>query len=227
LKKVNENITGCILCESCSPGEAGGYIKIGCRGSLNVNLTSKGQQCHVVNSNIFGNHIRNFLEFLKDFLAIDLDFGNDNFAPSNIEITSIDVGNEVRNVIPSVATAKLNIRFNDMWKFDALERNIKERLPTGVNASFERFGAPFIGARQGFVSFLSEILTQTTGIKPQIGTSGGNSDAVFIKELTDVVEIGTPVSVAHIVNEYISISELAKLRQIYLGILRNFSRYEM
>ncbi|MDR0695650.1 MAG: succinyl-diaminopimelate desuccinylase [Holosporales bacterium] len=225
LKNTKENITGCVICESCSPGNSGEYIKIGCRGSLNVNLTSNGSQCHVANGPIFGNHITNFLEFLCGLLNVPLDQGSDNFDRTNIEITSIDVDNEVRNIIPSVALAKLNVRFNDCWTFDRLEHHIMQSLPSNVTTSFERFGAPFVGAKKQFISFLSDIITTEIGICPQVGTSGGNSDAVFIKEITDVVEIGTPISGAHITNECISLSDLATLRSIYLVILREFGRY--
>jgi succinyl-diaminopimelate desuccinylase len=225
LRSINEKITSCVLCESCSPGDSGEYIKIGCRGSLNVDLTSRGRQSHVASGGVFGNHIREFLGFLNEFLNKAIDQGNENFAPSGVEITSIDVGNDIRNVIPSSVSAKLNIRFNDTWKFDALETYIEECLPPGITVSFERFGAPFIGATQPFVSFLSNVVEKAINITPQVGTSGGNSDAVFIKDLTNVAEIGSPIAGAHIVNEFISVADLSKLRDIYLGILREFPNY--
>jgi succinyl-diaminopimelate desuccinylase len=223
LKDSNEKINGCVLCESCSSEKSGEYIKIGCRGSLNVDFVSNGYQCHVTQSKIQGNHLHSFMKFLNDFINLELDKGNDNFAPSDIELTSVDVGNDVRNIIPRLAAAKLNIRFNDLWNFETLENYIKEKTPSNIAVSFERFGAPFVGSSNKFNEFLSKVIEDSTGVKPGIGTIGGNSDALFIKDITDVVEIGSPTSGAHVINEFISKDDLMKLRTIYLNILRKFA----
>jgi succinyl-diaminopimelate desuccinylase len=148
-----------------------------------------------------------------------LDVGNDSFTPSRIELTSIDVGNNVRNVIPGTAVAKANIRFNDIWNFEKLEDYVRRCTPSNVELSFERFGVPFIGSDRRFIEFLRGILTEVTGAEPQIGTSGGNSDAIFIRDITDVVEIGSPISGAHVVNEFILKTDLIKLKKIYFHIL--------
>lgn len=225
LKSRNEKITCCVLCESCSPKESGEYIKIGCRGSLNVDFKSYGKQGHVVNGKILGNHLHDFIEFLNDFSKLELDKGNENFDPSDIEITSIDVGNDVRNIIPNLATAKLNIRFNDLWTHEKLENFIKSKSPENIEVSFERFGYPFVGASQKFINFLKNSIHKSFEKIPYIGTSGGNSDAVFIKNITEVVEIGTPIAGAHIIDEFISKSDLAKLRNLYFNILKDFKIY--
>lgn len=221
LQKNGEKIDGCVLCESCSPGQSGEYIKIGCRGSLNIDFKSKGDQCHVVSGNVFGNHLHDFVAFLSKFSQIKLDNGNSNFSPSNIEMTSIDVGNNVRNIIPHTAIAKFNIRFNDHWTFEKLEDFIKNLLPENITVEFERFGYPFVGSDLNFIEFLSNSIFETIAIKPTVGTSGGNSDALSISKLTNVVEIGSPISGAHIVNEFISISDMEKLRKIYFNIIKN------
>jgi len=221
LKENNEKVTGCVLCESCSPKESGEYIKIGCRGSLNVDVKSIGPQCHVVSGKSLGNHLHNFVENISNFCKIKLDEGNSNFAPSDIELTSIDAKNEIRNIIPQEIIAKFNIRFNDIWDFDKLENFVRRSFPDLVIA-FERFGNPFIGSKPDFIEFLSNILKNTLGKSPDIGTTGGNSDALFIRELTNVVEIGSPISNAHIVNEFITLSDLIKLKKIYYNIISDF-----
>lgn len=223
LKFRDEKITGCILCESCSPGKSGEYIKIGCRGSLNIDLTSTGHQCHVVNAALEGNHLHGFVELIRKLAKSKLDDGNDRYPPSDIELTSVDVGNQVRNIVPSRASAKFNVRFNDHWTFERLEDFIKNMLSPNVSVSFERFGCPFIGADESFITFLSEGILKAIGASPQVGVAGGNSDALSISRLTNVVEIGSPIRGAHIVNEFISIDDLEKLKKIYLEILQNFS----
>lgn len=221
LKEQNEKITGCILCESCSPIASGEYIKIGCRGSLNIDVKSIGTQCHVVNGKSFGNHLHKFVEQISNFCKLELDEGNSNFSPSDIELTSIDSKNEIRNIIPQEIVAKFNIRFNDLWNFEKLENFVKQAFPD-LMITFERFGKPFIGSDLDFIEFLSNSLKKTLGKSPEIGTTGGNSDALFIKDLTNVVEIGSPISNAHIVNEFISLSDLIKLKKIYYNIILNF-----
>ena len=225
LKSRNEKITGCILCESCSPDLSGEYIKIGCRGSLNVDFVSNGKQCHVVNAKKYNNHLHDFIYFLNHLASIELDQGNEKFAPSDLEITSIDVANDIRNVVPHKAFAKLNIRFNDEWNFEKLEKFIKDQMPRNIDVIFERFSEAFIGSSEKFTNFLQNSVKKTIGKIPGIGTSGGNSDAVFIKNITDVVEIGSPIANAHIVNEYILSEDLTKLRIVYFNILKDFSSF--
>ena len=217
----DEKIGGCILCESCSPKNAGEYIKIGCRGSLNVDFTSIGAQCHVANGRQYGNHLHDFVAFLSQFSNTSLDNGSANFAPSDIEMTSVDVGNDIRNVVPSVATAQFNIRFNDNWSFDDLEDFITTKLPQNVSVKFKRFSAPFIGANDDFIKFCSSVITKAIGVVPEYGTYGGNSDAVSIRRITNVVEIGTPIANAHIVNEWCTVEELRILESIYYELINS------
>jgi succinyl-diaminopimelate desuccinylase len=226
LMEKNEKIDGCILCESCCPNDASGnYIKVGCRGSLNVEFLSHGTQCHVVNGKIFGNHLQRFISFLNSFLNENLDAGTEKFAPSSIEITSVDVGNDTRNIIPNLATARLNIRFNDAWNFEKLEQFIKEKSPENIETKFERFYESVICSDQKFIDFVEKSISRTTGITPEVGTLGGNSDAIFIRKITDVVEVGSPISGAHIVDEFITEEDLIRLREIYYNIMCDFAKY--
>jgi succinyl-diaminopimelate desuccinylase len=226
LKAKKETITGAVLCESCSPRGAGEYIKTGCKGSLNVEITSLGKQCHVVNGRSFGNHIHSFIGVLNELVNLHLDDGNENFTPSDLEITSIDVGNETRNLIPSSATAKLNIRFNELWTFEKLENLISE-IAGDNKILFQRFGHPIICKNHEFIDFLKNAIYDATGQIPEVGTVGGNSDAFSIESITDVVEIGSSTSEAHIENEFISDKDLIKLRNIYLSVLNNFSSADL
>ena len=225
LKGKKEKITACVLCESCSPGASGEYIKIGCRGSLNVDLKSTGVQCHVASTRKLGNHLHQFVQLLNKLCNLKFDEGNEDFSPTTLEITSVDVGNFVRNIVPSQISAKINIRFNDEWDFEKLENFIKANLPMETEAMFERFGYPFIGAHRQLIDFLKHSVEKSTGTMPLVGTNGGNSDAVSLKELSDVVEIGSPLENAHIVNEYITKSDLKKLYEIYYNIMRDFADY--
>jgi succinyl-diaminopimelate desuccinylase len=228
LMKKNEKIDGCVLCESCCPNDvSGSYIKIGCRGSLNVNLSSHGTQCHVVNGKISGNHLQKFISFLNSLLDEKLDMGSEKFPPSTMEITSIDVGNYTRNIIPNLATAKLNIRFNDLWNFEKLEQLIKGKSPKNVEASFERFYEAMICSGQKFINLIEASMSKTNGVKPEVGTLGGNSDAIFIRKITDVVEVGSPISGAHIVDEFITGKDLIRLQKIYYNIMCDFASYNL
>ncbi|MDR0640415.1 MAG: succinyl-diaminopimelate desuccinylase [Holosporales bacterium] len=223
LQAKNEKITGCILCESCSPWSgSGNYIKIGCRGSLNVDLISRGPQCHVVNSKILGNHIHHFIASLNKLIDEPLDVGDDIFPPSSMEVTSIDTDNDIRNIIPSQLHAKLNIRFNGAWSFENLEKYIGERFPGNVEIIFERFKEPVICSQPEFIAFVREAITEATGIVPGVGAQGGNSDAIFISELADVVEVGSPIAGAHIIDECIAEEHLDLLEKIYMEIINHF-----
>ncbi|MDR1609630.1 MAG: succinyl-diaminopimelate desuccinylase [Holosporales bacterium] len=225
LEDSGEKITGCVLCESCSQIASGEYVKIGCRGSLDVDLTSHGHQGHVANWKELGNHLHSFVRFLHLFTETPLDEGSEKFSPSSIQLTSVDVGNDVRNVIPQTAAAKLNIRFNDLWSIDDLEAHIRAQTPDNINIVFGRHGYPFIGSRDEFVSFVCSSIEGVTHKAPGIGTNGGNSDALSIREITDVVEVGSLITGAHIVDEFITEEELMKLRSIYLGIINSFQNF--
>jgi succinyl-diaminopimelate desuccinylase len=154
-----------------------------------------------------------------------LDSGSEKFAPSRVELTSIDVGNDIRNVIPQIATARLNVRFNDCWSVDGLKTHIKSQIPDGVDAAFEMSGYPFIGSRDEFIEFVCGAIKRVTNNAPAVGTAGGNSDALYIREITDVVEVGAPVSGAHVADEFVTEGDLIKLRRIYHSIIDCFCEW--
>ena len=240
LIKRGEKINYCILCESCSKNQSGEYIKIGCKGSLNIDLISHGEQCHVASCN---NHINKFIKILNNIVNNNYENYNkvsnntqENFNQYNanlldtnnkineeliINITSIDIGNNVRNIVPASAYAKLNIRFGNNWSHDSLEKYIISKLDSNIEYKFERFGYPFIGASNNYINKLKYIIEKTLNKQLEVGTYGGNSDALSIHELTEVVEIGSPLAQAHIVDEYITLEDMKKLYNIYLNLLKN------
>lgn len=220
LKNQNEIIDFCILSESCSPERSGEYIKIGCKGSLNIDLIGKYYQHHV--ADIKENNLHSFLHAVNNLVSAKLDDGTDQFEPSRMQLTSIDVGNSIRNIIPSLITAKLNVRFNDLWTHQTLEKYIKDLLPNTIDVQFQSFSYPFIGASTQYCYKLKKILTDLLHTDINIGTFGGNSDAISIHTLTEVVEIGSPLAQAHIVDEYILKDDLSKLFNIYRAIMNNF-----
>jgi succinyl-diaminopimelate desuccinylase len=160
---------------------------------------------------------------LNDLCHTPLDDGNENFEPSSVQLTSMGSGNEARNVVAAHAEALLNVRFNDLWTFDSLERHITSKT-YGYDTFFHRFGPPFIGASHEFVETLKKSILQTIGKMPQSGTRGGNSDALFLRKISaNVVEIGSPIIGAHIVDEYIDLRNLEVLRQIYRKIISDLA----
>ncbi len=219
LQNRGEKIAGCILCESCSPGNSGEYVKIGCRGSLSIDIKSKGKQCHVANAPIFGNHLHEFLHTLDIICSLELDKGSNTFSPSSIQLTSLNtIENSARNIVSPEIVALLNVRFNDHWTFNSLESYITD-LTKEYPVQFTRFGMPFIGASEQFSNKISDIIKEAIGIVPRIGTDGGNSDALFIKDICDVVEVGSPICNAHIIDEFIAKQDLEKLQEIYKNVM--------
>ena len=227
----DEKIDYCILPESCSPKQAGKYIKIGCKGSLNIDLISNAHQQHV--ADISKNHLHNFINIVNKLVNTHLDDGAEYFEPSRIQLTSIDVGNSVRNIIPEQISAKFNIRFNDLWTQESIQNHISKLIGINntstsntsaneINVKFQSFGYPFICKSEKFITKLQNILEQELNSEIEIGTYGGNSDALALHNITNVVEIGTPLAQAHTVDEYITRSDLKLLRKLYLAILRNF-----
>ena len=133
-----------------------------------------------------------------------------------------DVGNAIRNVIPEQISAKFNVRFNDLWTQESLQNYIRKLIPSDFCIKFQSFGYPFIGASEDFITKLRNILYNELNTDIEIGTYGGNSDALALHKITDVVEIGTPLAQAHTVDEYIAIDDFNLLHSLYYSILKNF-----
>jgi succinyl-diaminopimelate desuccinylase len=204
-------------------GEA---IKIGRRGSLNGYLRVTGMQGHVAHPHLARNPLKGLIAVLSRLYEQPLDFGSAYFSPSNFEVTSIDVGNPVTNVIPVKAEAMFNIRFNDRHTADTLStkvRDLAEKFlaPNGLDyeLTFEPPSHPFLTEPGQLDSILTQAVVEVTGVTPSLSTDGGTSDARFIKELCPVVEFGLLTKTIHKIDEQVSIADLEQLTAVYRRFL--------
>ncbi|MBE04896.1 MAG: succinyl-diaminopimelate desuccinylase [Gammaproteobacteria bacterium] len=228
LKWMNQNAQkpdGCLVGEPTNPMNLGDMIKIGRRGSLNAILTVNGSQGHAAYPHLAENPIP-FLVSMLDWLnSIVLDTGTDYFQPSNIEITSVDVGNSATNVIPESAKAMFNIRFNNLHSSENLIKKLKIGFSNvSKNYTLETIctGDAFLTEPGELSNILSKSIQDITGQKPELSTSGGTSDARFIKDLCPVVEFGLTGKTMHKIDECVSLNDLELLTEIYLHTLTKF-----
>jgi succinyl-diaminopimelate desuccinylase len=224
-----ERFDHCIVGEPSNPEALGDMIKIGRRGSLSAIVTVEGRQGHVAYPQRAANPIPVLIDILGQLTARPLDAGNAHFQPSNLEITSVDVGNAATNVIPQKAVARFNIRFNDEHTLDGLKAWIE-----GVVAACARPGiVPSVTYARGnsqsfitrpgpFVDMIAATIAEVTGRKPELSTSGGTSDARFIKDYCPVVEFGLVGQTMHAVDERVPVADLVALTAIYRRIIDRY-----
>ena len=215
----------CIVGEPTNPKRLGEMIKIGRRGSVNGVLTVDGQQGHVAYPHLAKNPIPMLLNILNNLTSDQLDQGNEHFQPSNLEITSVDVGNKATNVIPQSASARFNIRYNDNFNSETIEDEINKRLENFKNnfsLKLEHSGDSFLTKPGKLVNDLSEIIFNKTGINPDLSTSGGTSDARFIKSYGNVVEFGLISETMHQIDESVAVKDINDLSEIYYEVLTKY-----
>ena len=215
----------CIVGEPTNPKRLGEMIKIGRRGSVNGVLTVDGQQGHVAYPHLAKNPIPMLLDILNNLTSDQLDQGNEHFQPSNLEITSVDVGNKATNVIPQSASARFNIRYNDNFNSETIEDEINRRLENFKNnfsLKLEHSGDSFLTKPGKLVNDLSEIIFNKTGINPDLSTSGGTSDARFIKSYGNVVEFGLISETMHQIDESVAVKDINDLSEIYYEVLKKY-----
>ena len=215
----------CIVGEPTNPKRLGEMIKIGRRGSVNGVLTVDGQQGHVAYPHLAKNPIPMLLNILNNLTSDQLDQGNEHFQPSNLEITSVDVGNKATNVIPQSASARFNIRYNDNFNSETIEDEINRRLENFKNnfsLKLEHSGDSFLTKPGKLVNDLSEIIFNKTGINPDLSTSGGTSDARFIKNYGNVVEFGLISETMHQIDESVAVKDINDLSEIYYEVLKKY-----
>lgn len=215
----------CLVGEPTSRAALGDTVKIGRRGSVNVWLTVKGAQGHVAYPHIADNPVRHLVNILHVLQARALDTGNAWFDASNLEVTDLHVGNPAANVIPPIAEARLNIRFNDEQRGAGLVRWIEavaaaETPRAEVVAKIS--GEAFLTEPGDFSALIAEAIQAETGVVPEFSTSGGTSDARFIRRLCPVVEFGLPGQSMHKVDEHVRIEDVHALTRIYARILRQY-----
>jgi succinyl-diaminopimelate desuccinylase len=224
-----ERFDHCILGEPTNPTMLGEMIKIGRRGSLTGRLTVEGRQGHVGYPHLADNPIRGMIRLAGALLAEPLDEGTAHFDPSNLEFTTIDVGNVATNVIPAQARATFNIRFNDRWTPKTLEDEIRWRCEAAAGnvvrytLAFEPTNAVAFLTQPGpFVERFADAVEAETGRRPGFSTSGGTSDARFIKDACPVIEFGLVGQTMHQVDERVSVADLESLTRIYRRVLEGY-----
>jgi succinyl-diaminopimelate desuccinylase len=217
----------CLVGEPTSARVLGDMIKIGRRGSLNAWITVNGAQGHVAYPTQADNPITRLVAILAELKARVLDTGNAWFQPSNLEVTDVAVnggaGNPATNMIAAQASARLNIRFNDAHRGADLERWIREtvaRHAPSADVVVKISGEAFFTEPGDFSALVVDAVREAVGRTPELSTSGGTSDARFIRRLCPVVEFGLPGATMHKVDESVAIADIAALTAIYDGVLR-------
>jgi len=226
LKQKKEKIDFCIVGEPTNPNRLGEMIKIGRRGSLSCELEIQGLQGHIAYPQLLNNPITCLVNLCKRLKDIKLDSGNKNFQPSNLEFTSINVDNKAHNVIPARAKTKFNIRYNNMQNAKTLKRKILNEVKKFCKKYKTKFRIKFLESGDAFltkpgktIQMSKKIIKKITGINPVFSTTGGTSDARFIKKISPCLEFGLVNKTMHRVDECVSLSDLKKLTKIYNNIL--------
>lgn len=229
ITKDGETIDHCLVGEPTNPDALGDMLKNGRRGSLNAKITVTGIQGHVAYPHRAANPVPVMMKLLTNLLARNLDDGNEFFQPSNLEVTSIDVGNKAHNVIPETAKAQFNIRFNTEHRGDDLKAWIREevaRITEGFSGNIEAdlrvTGEAFLTDPSDFTNHIVEAVEVVTGRKPALSTSGGTSDARYITHYAPVAEFGLVGATMHQVNERVAVSDILTLTEIYSLILKRY-----
>lgn len=222
-----EKIDHCIVGEPTSEDVIADIVKNGRRGSLNAVIKAVGRQGHVAYPEKSANPVPVLLDALQKLRAMKLDDGSPGFQPSNLEITTIDVGNPAHNVLPAQATAKFNIRFNPNHKGDDLMARISQLLTTtekGVAVTVEQrvSGEAFYTQPGKLTELIVSAVKAETGREPKLTTGGGTSDARYIKDVCPVAELGVRNEMAHKVDECIPVDEIETLCRIYYRLLAGY-----
>lgn len=217
----------CLIGEPTNPDHMGEMIKVGRRGSFNGIITVKGKQGHVAYPDRTDNPVPKLLKILNMLSQWQLDEGTEHFQASRLEVTSIDVGNKITNVIPAKAEARFNIRFNDLHDENSLRTQLQEKImATGfsdqVEAEFHCSGASFVMQDTTHAELLQDVVEEITSKRPVLSTTGGTSDGRFLKDLCPVMEFGVVGATMHQVDERVRMSDLDQLADIYLAFMQRF-----
>ena len=229
LKKKKEKIDFCLVGEPTNPNKLGEMIKIGRRGSMTGRLSIIGIQGHVAYPNRANNPSTALVQILKELKEIKFDNGTKDFQPTNLEITKINIDNFADNVIPGLANAKFNIRFNNKHSSNSIKKKINKIIKKISNKNKSKFkidyrvsGEAFLTKPNNTTYMIQNIIKKVTKIKPKLSTTGGTSDARFIRKIAPCLEFGLVGKTMHKVDEAVSLSDLKKLTLIYSTILKNY-----
>ena len=225
LQEKQEKITACIVGEPTNVNEMGDTIKVGRRGSFTGFLKVKGVQGHVGYPHLAENPINSLIKMLEPFVKIYLDEGTENFQPSSVMVTSVDVDNDATNVIPAEARATFNIRFNNLHTISSLELMIKnqfDKITTNYEFNYYCNAEPFLTSDDFLKSTIEKSIKNVVNIKPNQSTSGGTSDARFISKICPVIEFGLVGKTMHKIDENVDVEDITKLVSIYSLFLSNY-----
>ena len=229
LKKRKEKIDFCLVGEPTNPSKLGEMIKIGRRGSMNGRLIITGIQGHVAYPQRANNPSTALVQILKEIKDIKFDQGTKDFQATNLEITKININNTADNVIPGLATATFNIRFNNKHTSSSLKskvnkviKKISAKNKSKYKIEYSVSGEAFLTNPNKTTFMIQDIIKKITKIKPKLSTTGGTSDARFIRKIAPCLEFGLVGKTMHKVDEAVSLSDLKKLTLIYSNILKNY-----
>lgn len=229
MRDNGDRMDHCLVGEPTCPTRMGEMMKIGRRGSATFRINAQGVQGHAAYPHRAKNPLHALTRYLSDLIAAPLDRGTAHFDPSGLQITSIDCGNPASNVIPATASAVVNIRFNDLHTGASLTGELTHRAQaisdeTGVTLTVatDISGEAFLTQPGAFVDLVRGVVAGETGRMPELSTSGGTSDARFVKDHCPVVEFGLVGHFMHQVDERVPVAQIHQLKAIYQRILERF-----
>ena len=229
LKKRNEKINFCLVGEPTNPNKLGEMIKIGRRGSLSGKIEIIGTQGHVAYPHRANNPSTIIIKILNELKNIKFDKGTKNFQPTNLEITKINIDNNADNVIPKTANATFNIRFNNKHSSGSIKKRINKILSKINKKNKSKFkidyrvsGEAFLTKQNATTNMIQNIIKKITKVRPKLSTTGGTSDARFLKNISPCLEFGLVGKTMHKIDEAVSLKDLKKLTKIYANILDNY-----
>ena len=229
LKKRKEKINFCLVGEPTNPNKLGEMIKIGRRGSLTGKLIILGLQGHVAYPHRANNPSTIIVKILKELKDIKFDNGTNNFQPTNLEVTKIDINNTADNVIPATAEAIFNVRFNNKHSSKSIKKKLNKIFnkfnkihKSNFKIEYRVSGEAFLTKPNKTTFMIQNIIKKITKIKPKLSTTGGTSDLRFIKAISPGLEFGLVGKTMHKVDEAVSLKDLKKLTKIYYNILDNY-----
>ncbi len=229
LDENQEKLDICVVGEPTNPMELGEMAKIGRRGSMNMILNVRGTQGHVAYPHLANNAAHRLVAMLDALISEPLDDGNAHFQASSLQITSIDIGNPTENVIPGEAEARFNIRFNDIHTSESLATWVRNKLDGAANGTdydlkVRVSGESFVFPPGELSNLISDACEKVVGRRPELSTTGGTSDARFIKNHCPVAEFGLISQTMHKVDERTRIDDIQNLSEIYLAMLEAYFR---
>ena len=229
LRKKKEKIDFCLVGEPTNPNKLGEMIKIGRRGSMTGRLSVIGVQGHVAYPQRANNPSTALVQILKELKEIKFDKGTKDFQPTNLEITKININNSADNVIPGLANATFNIRFNNKHSSNSLKKKINKIIQKICKKNKSKFKMEYNVSGEAFLTkpnkttfMVRDTIKKITKINPIFSTTGGTSDARFIRKISPCLEFGLVGRTMHKIDEVVALTDLKKLTLIYLNILKNY-----